>query len=184
HRVVVHGVLWAALAWSGLPSRPCRAEERTPENLALRANASASSEFSPQYAARFACDGVIPPPISHDDAGKAWCAKGAVHDDGVRFVLEWPDPVRVAEIVYYGRTASSWAENWKDYEVYLDDAKEAAAKGSLASGHGPQRITLARPATVKRLALKFLTSYGTDNPGASEIQVYAESPPPDLLGKF
>jgi formylglycine-generating enzyme required for sulfatase activity len=177
-------VLLAALVWYTLPSRPCRAEDRAPENLALRAKASASSEFSPQYAARFACDGVIPPPMSHDDAGKAWCAKGAVHDDGVRFVLQWPAPVRVAEIVYYGRTASSWAENWKDYEVYLDDAKQAAAKGSLASGHGPQRITLARPASVKKLTLKFLTSYGADNPGASEIQVYAESPPPRLLGRF
>ena len=188
-RRVCHGaggraVLLAPLVAWMLVSLPCQGADRPPENLALGAKASASSELNPQYSARLACDGAIPPAMSHNDAGKAWCAKGNLHPDGVRFTLEWPEPVTVAEIVYYGRTAFDWAENWKDCEVYLDDAKEPVAKVTLRSGHGPQRITLTRPTAAKRLTLKFLSSYGATNPGASEIQVYSASPPAESLGKF
>ena len=154
---------------------PCRGAEARPENLALRAQVSASSEYSPQYAARFACDGVIPEPLSHADAGKAWCAKGKDHPNGVLFTLQWPQPVQVGEIVYYGRTGSDWHENWKDFEVYRDDDRQAVLKGVLREGHGPQRITLPEPSAVKRITLKFLSSYDAPNPGASEIQVYSAS---------
>jgi formylglycine-generating enzyme required for sulfatase activity len=167
-----------------LAALPCRGADPRPENLALKAQASASSEYSPQYAARLACDGVIPEPLSHDDAGKAWCAKGNDHPNGVLFTLQWPQPVRVAEIVYYGRTGSDWYENWKDFEVYLDAGRQAVFKGTLKAGHGPQRITLPEPSAVTRVTLKFLSSYGAPNPGASEIQVYSASPSAELLGRF
>mgnify|MGYP000317236507 CR=1 FL=1 len=39
--------------------------------------------------------------------------------------MEWPQPVNVAEVVYYGRTAWFMNECWKDYEVYLDDYEAA-----------------------------------------------------------
>ena len=155
-----------------------------PENLARKAKVTASSAHSAPHAAALACDGKIAPPISRADAGKAWVAKGNVHPKGVWFTLEWPGAVTVAEIVYYGRTGWVWNENWKDYEVYLGEAAKPAAKGRFISGHGPQRITLAKPASVSRVRLKFLSSYGGPNPGAAEIQVYSASPPDKLLGKF
>jgi hypothetical protein len=71
-----------------LLSRPTRGADLQPENLALKAQASASSEFSPQYTARLACDGAIPEAMSHADAGFAWCAQGNNHPDGARFTLQ------------------------------------------------------------------------------------------------
>ena len=150
-----------------LVSLPCRGADRRSENLALKAQVSASSELNPQYAARLACDGAIPQAMSHADAGKAWCASGNDHPGGVLFTLEWPEPVDVAEIVYYGRTAFDWNENWKDFDVYLDDGRQAVLKGSLKAGHGPQRIALPKPSAVRRVTLKFHSSYGATNPGGS-----------------
>jgi len=175
---------WMALTTCLVATLPCPGADPTAENLALKAKVSASSEFSPQYAARLACDGAIPAAASHADAGKAWCASGNNHPDGVRFTLEWPGAVQVAEIVYYGRTAFDWSENFKEYEVYLDGGRQAVLKGTLKAGHGPQRIALPRPAAVKSVTLRFLSSYGAPNPGASEIQVYSIPPPAERLGPF
>jgi len=150
----------------------------------LKAQVSASSELRPEYAARLACDGAIPQAMSRADAGKAWCAKGNDHPDGVLFTLQWPESVHVAEIVYYGRTAFDWNENWKDFEVYLDDGPQAVLKGTLKAGHGPQRIALSKSSAVKRVTLKFHSSYGATNPGAAEIQVYPAPPSAERLGKF
>jgi len=157
---------------------------KRPENLALRAKAGANSMFSQKYAPRLAIDGVIPAPMGKADIGRVWVVKGATHGNGAQFTLQWAKGVPVAEIVYYGRTGWDWGENWKDYEVYLDAAAKPAAKGRFKAGHGPQRIRLAKPATVKKITLKFLSSYGGPNPGASEIQVYSTSPPAAMLGKF
>ena len=90
----------------------------------------------------------------------------------------------IAEIVYYGRTAWFAEECWKDYEVCLDGAPPPVTKGRLQMGHGPQRIKLAAPAKTRSVTLKFLSSYGGLNPGASEIQVFAVSPPDSALPKF
>ncbi|MBM4041486.1 MAG: hypothetical protein FJ290_23540, partial [Planctomycetes bacterium] len=156
-----------------------------PENLARKAKATASSEFDARYAASRACDGVIPAPIAQDDVGRAWAAKGNDHPNGVTFTLEWPEPVTVAELVYYGRTGWVWGENWRDYELFLDGASaKPAAKGTLKAGHGGQRIKLPAPTKLQRLTLRFLNHYGGPNPGASEIQAFAESVPDVALGKF
>jgi len=152
-----------------------------PENLAPKAKASASSEYSDEYRAKFATDGDIPGPGSNADVGKAWATKGMHAAD---FTLEWDSPVTVAEVVYYGRTAFMLSECFKDYEVYVDGASKPAVKGALKMGHGPQRIKLPAPAQVKKLTLKFLSSYGGSNPGAAEIQVFAASPSDKALGKF
>ncbi|MFA5191000.1 MAG: hypothetical protein WC740_09745, partial [Verrucomicrobiia bacterium] len=160
------------------------ASSSLPENLALKARASADSEHSAQYLARFVVDGQIPAVGSHADPGKAWCVKGHIHRNGAMLKLEWPDEVTIAEIVYYGRTGWFAEECWKDYEVRLDGVTQPVAKGSFQMGHGPQRIKLAAPVNARSVTLKFLSSYGGLNPGASEIQVFAVSPPDGAMPKF
>ena len=154
-----------------------------PDNLARRATVTASSEYSGRYAAKFAIDGIIPELLSKDDVGRAWAVKGATARGRGRFVLQWPAPVVVAEIIYYGRTSWLATECWKDYEVRFDDAREPAAKGRFEMNAGPQRIVV-RPAMVGKVTLDFLSSYGGPNPGAAEIEVYSVSPPDEALPKL
>jgi hypothetical protein len=163
-----------------LASALAAAPAATPENLALRATATASSESG---AARFACDGHIPRALKQTDSGLAWAAHGNRHPDGVTFTLTWPEEVTIAELVYYGRTA--WCnENWKDYEVRVGTEPTPVLKGVLRAGHGPQRMRLPQPVRTASVTIAFLSHYGGPNPGASEIQAYAESPPDELLGEF
>jgi len=152
-----------------------------PENLARRATVSASAEFSARYRAHRAVDGRIPRAMSKLDVDRAWVVQGA---GPAELRLQWPEPVLVAEVVYYGRTAVTWTENWKDYELYLDGSASPAAKGRFLAGHGPQRIRLAKPTRARRITLKFLNSYGGTNAGASEVQVFSTSPPSAALGRF
>ena len=173
--VCVLMLLAASMAW---------AAPKLPENLAANATVGASSEYSNQYLAKFAVDGKVPHAGSKADIGKVWAVKGDTHRGGAELTIEWPEPVTVAEIVYYGRTAWEWVENWKDYTVHLDGAAEPVVKGRLKPGHGPQRIKMATPTRARRVTLKFLSSYGGSNPGASEIAVYATSPPEKALGVF
>ncbi len=156
----------------------------SPENIAPKAAISADSEYSKDYFARFVADGQIPAAGSKKDLRKAWCVQGSTHRDGAQLTFEWPAPVTVAEIVYYGRTAWLPNENWRDFHVLADASPKPIAKGKLKSGHGPQRITLAVPVTAARLTMVFTSSYGGANPGASEIRIYASSPPDSALGKF
>ena len=147
-----------------------------PENLARKAQTSATSEHNTQYLAKFAVDGKIPPAGSQTaDLSAAWCVLKAKDGDSADFTFAWPEPVEAAEIVYFGRTSWFMNECWKDFEVYLDDAATPAAKGSLKMLHGPQRIGFA-PATVKRITIKFLNSHGGYNPGAAEMMVFAKTP--------
>jgi hypothetical protein len=162
---------------------PAAAGAPAPANLARLAKTSASSEYSGAYLAKFAIDGVIPELMSKDDAGRAWAVNGSQARDRASFVLEWEQPVRVAEIIYYGRTSWLIGECWKGYEVRFDDAGEPAAKGQFEMNAGPQRIAVP-PATVREIRLDFLGSYGGLNPGAAEIEVYSESPPDDALPKL
>ncbi|MDP7287754.1 MAG: discoidin domain-containing protein, partial [Phycisphaerae bacterium] len=177
-------VLVGAIAWLVLPVKSVAAPKTAPANLALKAKAAASSSFSGAYLAKFACDGKIPAAGGRRDLNQAWVAKGNNHPKGVTFKLQWAKPVSIAEVVYYGRTGFDWRENWKDYEVYLDDAKVRVAKGKLLCGHGPQRIKLAKPQKAASLTLLFKSSHGGPNPGASEIQIYSTTPSDKLLGKF
>jgi len=155
-------------------SRPATAAE--PENLALRATATATSEHNSSYLAKFAIDGKIPPRGSQGaDLGTAWCVLKARSGDHADFTLRWKEPVQAAEIVYVGRTAWFMEECWKDYEVYLDEAKTPAAKGTLQMTDAPQRISFLKT-RLSRITIKFLNSYGGMNPGASEIMVFAQSP--------
>ena len=149
-----------------------------PENLAPRTTITASSTFSDQYVGKLVADGVVPAAMSCADIGRAWCAQGNNHPNGVTLTFTWPEPVAVAELVYFGRTAWQWEENWKNYEVYIESAEKPVTAGELQQGHGPQRIALPETCRPSSLTLKFLSSYGGSNPGASEIQVFA-APLPD-----
>ncbi len=144
-----------------------------PENLALKAVASATSEHNQQYLARFAIDGRIPAAGSTAaDQGAAWCVLKARSGDQAEWALQWSEPVEIGSVVYWGRTAWYMTECWKDYELYLDDQPQPVAKGTFQMVHGPQLIVL--PASVaRRVRLRFLNSYGGPNPGAAEIQVFS-----------
>ena len=147
-RTATGGILFAWLL-AGIPSLAAA----PPENLAPQATISATSHYSARYVAQLVADNQIPGPMSHADEGKAWCAQGNRHPQGVRLTFTWPAPVRVAELVYYGRTAFQWEENWKEYEVLSDPEAPAIASGQLLSGHGPQRIRLPAPVTTDTLTL-------------------------------
>lgn len=142
-----------------------------PENLAAKAGVSASAHYSADYEARFAVDGRVAEPECMADQRQAWCAPMKAGGEPLEFTLEWPQPVNVAEIVYFGRTGAVLAECFKDYEVFLDDDAQPAAKGAFAMEHGPQRFAV-MPRAVKRIRLKFLSCHGGPNPGAAEIAVY------------
>ncbi|MFP4057552.1 MAG: hypothetical protein ACLF0G_11850 [Candidatus Brocadiia bacterium] len=161
-------------AWCLLATAAAAAD--LPENLARKATAWASSEYSDQYLARFAIDGRVPPAGSQaQDRGKAWCVRKAESGDRAEFSLTWDAPVEVAELIYWGRTAWFMNECWRDYEVTLDDATEPAARGRFRMMHGPQRVKLPGQA-VRKITIRFLGSYGGYNPGALEIQAFAASP--------
>nr|MCU0981460.1 hypothetical protein [Pirellulaceae bacterium] len=148
--------LLAAWCGAGMLVCPTRAADEVtlPENLARSAVAAATSEHNASYLAKFATDGKIPP-------------QGSAAED-----LS-DQPVEVAEIVYFGRTSWFMEECFKDFEVYLDDAAQPAAKGTLEMVHGPQRIAVS-PAKARKITIKFLNSYGGMNPGAAEIMVFGQ----------
>ena len=174
------GIAISLLVGSVLPSF---AGEAGPENLARKAKASASSEYSGQYAARFAIDGIVPGSDMRDDVGRAWCVAGRTAEGKADFTLQWPEPVEVAELVYFGRTGWSAGECWKDYEVYLDDGERPVAKGTFLMIHGAQRITFPKT-KVSRITLKFSGTHGGSNAGASEIMAFAASPPKSYFAKL
>lgn len=154
------------------------------ENLAAKAKAWASSEHNAHYLARFAVDGKIPHAGSTGaDLDAAWCVLKARSGDKAEFSLTWEKPVELAELVYWGRTTWFMNECWKDFEVYLDAAKEPATRGTFQRIHGPQRIKLP-PARVSKVTLKFLNSYGGYNPGALEIQAFSRSPSDKELARM
>ena len=146
---------------------------KLPENLAPKAKVTADSEYNESHLARWAIDGKIPDAQCKKDAREAWCVRGSDTKMTGEFTLIWKQPVKVAEILYFGRTGQIMEECFKDYEVYLDDAPKPAVRGAFKKIHGPQRIKLPKPATVSKIRLNFLNAYTTShNPGASEIMVF------------
>ena len=141
------------------------------ENHAPKAQVSANSEYSELYLARFAVDGVIP--SGGTDAAHTWCVQNEIAKHYGEFILEWTEPIEIAEIDYWGRTAFFISECWKDYQVFLDDHAEPVIAGTFEMKYGPQPILIPKQ-KVKKLKLVFLNSYGGPNPGATEIQVFSE----------
>ncbi|MDR2705398.1 MAG: hypothetical protein LBC02_06440 [Planctomycetaceae bacterium] len=154
------------------------------ENLALKAKVFAGNEYDKNYLAQFAVDGIVPFELSKNDVNTAWAVRGE-NGRQTDFQLKWNEPVTVAEIVYFGRTAMSLDECFKDYEVFIDNNSTPVMKGTLDKKHGAQRITLPEPKIAASITLRFLNSY-TDkyNPGASEIAVYSQIPSDKELSLF
>ena len=170
-----------AAAFLALLLPPAGAGQPEPENLAPKAKVTASDEYSERYLARFAVDGIVPPPLCGNDAGAAWVVRGKASKFQGWFALEWDKPVEVAEIVYYARAAQALEECFKDYEVYLDDALQPIVRGAFRMTGDPQRIKIPQ-STARKVTLKFLTAHTSRyNPGASQIAVYSSSPSDILL---
>jgi outer membrane protein assembly factor BamB len=151
-------------------------------NLAPQAIATATSEWNATYAAKMATDGIVVPRGSRNDAGKAWSVFGPTAGGKGEFTLTWKEPVEIGEIIYFGRTAFGPEDNFKDVEIYLDDAQQPIRRATLEKIHGPQRLAI--PTTkAKVLKLKFLNCHGGGNPGASEIMVFSKTPADALLPK-
>lgn len=168
---VLHAWLLAFsfLLLGNLQSQPA---QTMPENLAPKAAINADSEYSPDYRAQNVADGETPAANGHSDVGRAWCVKGATHRSQSEIRFEWSQPVSIAEIVYYGRTAFQMRECWKEYEVHAAGSDSPILRGELKMTHGPQRIVLGKPVRTDSLRIHFTSSYGGSNPGASEIEIY------------
>ncbi|MBI4604430.1 MAG: discoidin domain-containing protein, partial [Planctomycetes bacterium] len=154
-----------------------------PANIAPRARITASSSYSAAYEPRFAVDGQVPAELGRSDEGRAWCVRGDEARGRGWLRLEWKEPVAVGEVVYFGRTAWMLSECWKDYEVWLDDDPAPAAQGAFAMRHGPQRVPIRPASEARSLTLRFLSSHGGLNPGASEVLVFSESPSEEALAR-
>lgn len=161
-----------------------QADPKLPENLANQAKVTASAEYNANYRAANLVDGQIPGAMSRDDVGKAWCVRGHEHPGGVTVTFQWAQPLTIATVVYYGRTAFHLGENWMEYEIRVGESAQPVAKGRLSAGHGPQSVNLPEPRTTSQLTLRFLSGHGGPNPGASEIQIYGVRPAVADLGRF
>ena len=154
-----------------------------PENLALKAKVTVSSEYSKQFGGANVADGRIPGMDEPEEKGRSWAVANG-RAGGATLTLEWPASVTVAQVVYFGRTIPLPTLCWRDWQIFLDGADKAAAAGRFQMAYGPQPITLPQPAQVRKVMLTFTSSYGGPNPGAFEVQVYGSRPPPGALGKL
>ncbi|MCL2105174.1 MAG: hypothetical protein FWH21_09035 [Kiritimatiellaeota bacterium] len=148
------------------------------ENLALKAEITADSEYSADYLAKFVANGKIAEEGMRSDLGQSWAVDGWTHGGGASLTFRWGGPVEVREIIYFGRTAWFLQECWSACDVYCDDETAPVVSAQLQDRHGPQRITLPATKTVGALRLAFRREGGGPNPGASEIMVFA-GPVPD-----
>lgn len=164
--------------WVVLAAAPSPAANRPkvvlPENVALKATVVASSEYDARYRATNVIDGDIPSGGSRNDAGHAWCVRGKSAGDRGELVFRWDQPIQVAELLCFGRSAFSARECWKQYEVFVDGQPKAVVKGRLEMTDRPQRIRLPETRTVRELTLRFLSSHGGSNPGVSELMAFSQ----------
>jgi len=151
-----------------------------PENLVPKAEIQAVA-LNTLHLPQFVADGYVPQKNSKYDNGSTWAVYGKTNRNNAQINFIWPDAVTVGEIIYYGRTAWDIKECFKDYQVLLDDRVDPVTTGKLKAVHGPQRIRLPKPRRVRKLSIKFTSSYGGRNPGASEIQIFSESPTQEQL---
>ena len=152
-------------------------------NLAPRAVITSSAQLNANYRPQLVADGRIPEAGGQKDEGLAWCVpqeKAA----NASLTFQWPAEVGVAEVVYYGRTAWLWNENFLRVQVFADDAPAPVVEGPLKPGHGPQRLRLPDGLRVRTLTLKFPRAGDGPNPGASEVRLFDRVPSEATLGRF
>ena len=142
-----------------------------PPNLARSAVIEASSVSNEALAAANVADGRISEPGAALGEVGSWAVKGDEAHGRGHIVFRWPKSVRVSHVIYFGRTAWSTGEVFKDYEILADNADKPVAKGTFKQSPGPQHITF-DPVQTKSLTIRFLSSYGGANPGAAEIMLF------------
>ena len=145
------------------------------KNHATNATITASGQYSADYDPKYVADHNIPLRKSRNDTRKAWCISREKAENAY-LCFQWEEPVRVAEIVYWGRTAWSDNENFKSCEVYLGDSDKPVTAVALQTGPAPQLIKIPEPSDVKKMVLRFPDNYGGPNPGASEVGIYDGHP--------
>ncbi len=169
-------LLVAALVLSAAP--PLSADDKL-VNLAASAKILANSEKTDQKLfVRGIADGRIARQGSnilefHPESlgyARSWAVNGEEVKDRGELIFEWKEPVRISQIVYFGRTAWLVEECFKDYEILANDSDEPIAKGSFEKRYGAQSVTFDVVETTK-LTLRFLNAHGGPNPGAAEILI-------------
>ena len=157
------------------------AEQPVNPNVAPRATVTANSEnvVRRKYFAQCAVDGKIPVENQAfaDDGLKqtVWSVDGPKDGNQSGWLkFTWEKPVQVRDIVFFAKTAWTLDECWKDYEVYLGDAETPVAKATFEKKSGPQSILLDKRHETSELTLKFTSSYGGSNPGASEVFIFPQ----------
>lgn len=142
-------------------------------NLAPLATITADTEWSRDWGPEFVADGRVVPPGGHDK-GLGWAVRGETHRQHATLTLAWPQPVRIAELVAYQRACYGLGDCLRTFELRLDD--QPVMTGELRQLYGAQPIRLPQPRTARRLTLQFTSSFGGDNPGLAELQVFADHP--------
>jgi len=145
-----------------------------PENIARRATITASNEYDDRFEAKNVADGQIPATGSRADSSFAWCVRGATEGDKGELYLKWTEPVEIAELLLFGRTAYGVRECWRVYQVFVDGDPKCLLKGTLEMTDLPQRIRFPEARPVRELTLRFLESHGGSNPGVSELMVFSK----------
>ena len=153
------------------------------DNHASKAIISASGRYGDAYDAKYVADDRIPAAGSRSDLSKAWCLPQDLSKDAW-ILFQWQEPVEVASVVYWGRTAWLDNENFSSCKVYVNDAAEAIVSVPLAGGAQGQIISLPRKIIAKSIRLVFPSNYGGLNPGASEIGMFSETPTDAQLDEY
>ncbi|WP_163509882.1 glycoside hydrolase domain-containing protein [Fodinicola acaciae] len=121
--------------------------------------ATASSEYSPQYAAAKVHDGII----GEQDSGD-WASKG---EQNPWIELSWPGPIRTDRIVLYDRPG---IDDVHGGTLTFSDGSTVAVTGVPTDG-GPKVVTFGMK-TIK--SVRFQVAGGTGpNEGLSELEVHA-----------
>ena len=142
-----------------------------PANLARSATIEASSVSNDGLAAANVADGRI----SEAGAGLgevgSWAVQGDKAHGRGHIIFRWSQPVTVGCLIYFGRTAWSTGEVFKEYEILADNQAKPVAKGAFEKKDGPQHVVFS-PVQTRSLTIRFLSSYGGANPGAAEIFLF------------
>lgn len=150
-------------------------------NLATNARVVASSEFSDKYSAKFVCDGKIPKIGSGPDVNEVWCVDTNSLLESAKLWFDWDRPVLIDTVVYYGRTARTLDECWRDTRLFVNGMSNPIVKVRLERRDGPQLIMIPQRVLATNVTLEFLNGYGGRYPGASEVQIFSEPPSDEVL---
>src|SRR5262249_45837685 len=153
-----------------------RSAAQSPENLALRATASASEDFGPELVPRFANDGTT---------ATRWSGISG-HNQGVWFELDWPAPVTMRQVVL-----QQYDTYVKELDVEVWDDARGDWRALQHFGTPDAKLPLVVVATFAPVtSAKLRIGNITNGPSFTEVEVYADPVPPvtalasDCDGRF